>query len=68
MDRLGFGDNKIPNVRPGQTVYFWSVLLPSGEELQIVTQRPIPTDVCDDINSREILAAQIYPRRLDANV
>jgi hypothetical protein len=68
MDRLGTVNNPIAGVQAGGTVYFWSLSLPNGEELQIITRRPIPTDVIDDINAREILAAQVYPRRLDANV
>jgi hypothetical protein len=49
-------------VETSATVYFWSVSLPSGEELQIVTRKPIPTEVIDEINSKEILMAQIYPK------
>ena len=49
-------------VETSATVYFWSVSLPSGEELQIVTRKPIPTEVIDEINSKEILMAQVYPK------
>jgi hypothetical protein len=68
MDRQGTVNNPIPNVIAGSTIYFWCVLLPSGEELQICTRLPIPLDTVTDINRCEILAAQVYPRRLDSNV
>jgi hypothetical protein len=68
MNRLGTLSNPIAGVSAGTSVYFSSVALPNGEELQIVTRQPIPMAVLDDIWAREILAAQIYPRRLDANV
>ena len=68
MNRPGTLSNPIAGVSDGTPVYFWSVALPNGEELQIMTRKPIPMAVLDDVWSRGILAAQIYPRRLDANV
>lgn len=48
--------------------YFLSLKLPNGEELLIATAFPVSTTVVDEFTGCIVLAAQIYPKRLDTDV
>lgn len=43
--------------------YSWAILLPSGEELHIITERFIPLSEVKNVIAAGIVTAKIYPRR-----